>query len=109
MEQTNSPGRVRRLFAALIGAIDAVGFVWLWLAISLVLLCAVLVLNPAKLGAYLWFMAKLSGAASMGYGFDVAFFRGSNPRYLSGIEASMAQTRRATLIVGAMIAAGLIG
>ena len=101
--------RIRRIAGAVAGAIDAVGFVWLWLAISLALLGLVVLLNPAKLGAYLWFMSMLAGAAALGYGFDAAFFRGSDPRYLEGIERSMAQTRRATLIVGALIAAGLIG
>lgn len=101
--------RIRRIVGAAAGAIDAVGFVWLWLAISLALLGLVVWLNPAKLGAYVWFMSKLSGAAALGYGFDSAFFRGADPRYLDGIERTMAQTRRATLIAAAIIGAGLIG
>ncbi len=96
--------------AGAIGSVfDSIGFAWMWLAISLLLLLLVLLINPAKLGAYLWFMSKLTGSAAMGFGFDVAFFIGSNPRYLSGIEQAMAQTRRATLIAASIIGAGLIG
>jgi len=101
--------RIRRSTSATASAIDTIGFVWLWVVISLGLLGLVVLLNPAKFGAYLWFMSKLSGAASLGYAFDVAFFRGDNPRYLEGLERTMAQTRRATLIAAALIAAGLIG
>lgn len=96
-------GAIARLF-------DSIGFVWLWFGISLVLLALVLLLNPVKLGAYLWFMAKLTGAAALGFGFDSAFFRSSNPGKLDdALERSMAQTRRATLIAATIIAAGLIG
>lgn len=88
---------------------DRIGFVWLFVLLSVLLLVPVVVLNPAKLGAYLWFMSKLGGAAALGYGCDLAFFRGSDPRFLNGIEQSMAQSRRGLLVVGAMIGAGLIG
>jgi len=88
---------------------DRIGFAWLFLAVSLLTLGGVLFLNPAKLGAYVWFISKLSGAAVLGFGVDVAFFRGANPRYLDGLEKTMAQTRRATLIAAALIGAGLIG
>lgn len=101
--------RIKRQAGNIAAVFDTIGFVWLWLAISLALLGLVLLLNPAKLGAYLWFMSKVAGAASLGYGFDLAFFRGSDPRYLDGIEKTMAQTRRATLIAAAIIGAGLIG
>lgn len=101
--------RIRRQAGAAAAALDTIGFVWVWLTISLVLLSAVWMLNPAKLGAYLWFMSKVAGAASLGYGFDLAFFRGSDPRHLGGIERAMAQTRRATLIAASIIGAGLIG
>ena len=40
---------------------------------------------------------------------DRAAFRGADPAALEGIEKAMAQTRRATLVAAAMIAAGLIG
>lgn len=89
---------------------DRIGFAWFWLLVSILLLMLVTALNPAKFGAYLWFASKISGAAALGYGFDFAFFRGSDPRYLAeGIEKSMAQNRRVILIGCAMIAAGLIG
>ena len=99
---------VRRL-APVTALLDRIGFVWLWLAVSALLLLPVLLLNPSKLGAYLWFMSKISGAFALGYGFDWAAFRGADPRYLEGIEKTMAQTRRATLIAAAIIGAGLIG
>lgn len=90
--------------------VERVGLVWLFLVASLVLLAPVLAMNPTRLGAYLWFVSKLSAAAALGYGADHAFFPGSEPRFMEhGIERSMAQSRRALLVVGAMIAAGLIG
>jgi hypothetical protein len=89
--------------------LERIGFVWLWLALSLLVLLVVVWLNPAKFGAYLWFTSKISGAFALGYGFDWAAFRGTDPRYLEGIEKTMAQTRRATLIAAAIIGAGLIG
>lgn len=101
--------RIARQAGAIVAAFDTIGFVWLWLAISLVLLGLVLLLNPAKLGSYLWFMSKLAGAASLGYGFDLAFFRDADPHKLDGLEKAMSQTRRATLIAASIIGAGLIG
>lgn len=97
------------IIARVASLFDRVGFVWLFLLLSALTLAVVVVLNQAKLGAYLWFVSKLAGAAALGYGFDVAFFRGADPRYLSGIEQSMAQQRRSVLIGCALIAAGLIG
>lgn len=98
------------IIARVASLFDRVGFVWLFLLLSALTLAVVVLLNPAKLGAYLWFVSKLAGAAALGYGFDVAFFRGADPRYLSdGIEKSMAQQRRSVLIGCALIAAGLIG
>lgn len=108
MNQTTLEKLQARL-APVVALFDRIGFVWLWLLISLALLVPVLLLNPAKLGAYLWFMAKISGAFVLGYGFDLAAFRGKDPRFLDGIEQTMAQTRRATLIAAAIIGAGLIG
>lgn len=109
----NNPQTYLQQFQAKIAAItaffDRIGFVWFWLLVSILLLLLVLPLNPAKGGSYLWFMSKLCGAAALGYAFDSAFFPGSDPRYQEGIEKSMAQSRRGLLIVGAMIAAGLIG
>ena len=83
--------RIKARVASAAAVFDSIGFVWLWIAISLLLLALVLLLNPAKLGAYLWFMSKLAGAASLGYGFDLAFFRGSDPRLMQdGIEKNLA-------------------
>ncbi len=101
--------KLQSRLAPLVSFFDRVGFVWLWLLLSLLFLGAVVVLNPAKFGAYLWFMSKLSGAFALGYGFDLTAFRGADPRFLDGIEKSMAQTRRATLVAAAIVGAGLIG
>lgn len=101
--------KIQRRLAPVVMLFDRIGFVWLVLILSLVLLLPVLLINPAKLGAYLWFMAKISGAFVLGYLFDLVAFRGADPRYLDGIEKTMAQTRRATLIAAAIIGAGLIG
>lgn len=101
--------RLAETFGAVTALFDRVGIVWLFLLVSLVLLAPVVWLNPAKLGAYLWFMSKLAAAAALGYAADKAFFPGADPRYQEGIERSMAQSRRGLLIVGAMVAAGLIG
>jgi len=101
--------RIAVWFERIVSGLDRIGFAWLLIAVSLLILAAVVFLNPAKLGAYLWAISKLSGAAALGYGIDTAFFRGSEPRYLDGLEKTMAQTRRATLIAAALIGAGLIG
>jgi len=101
--------RLSVLFDRIVSGFDRIGFAWLLIAVSVLTLTGVVVLNPAKLGAYVWFVSKLSGAAVLGYGIDTAFFRGANPRYLDGLEKTMAQTRRATLIAAALIGAGLIG
>jgi len=103
------PRRVAVLFERIVSGFDRIGFAWLLMAVSVLTLAGVAVLNPAKLGAYLWFISKLSGAAVLGYSADIAFFRGANPRYLDGLDKAMAQTRRATVIAAFVIGAGLIG
>ena len=94
---------------AIDGLLNHYGRMWLWAAVSLLLLAAVAPFNPFFLGSYAWAMAKITGAAVVAYGIDVTAFRDADPAKLEGIEKSMAQTRRATLIAAAMIAAGLIG
>lgn len=102
--------RVLAIAARVRSLVDRVGIVWLFLVASLVLLALVVWMNPARLGSYIWFIAKLSAAAALGYGADKAFFPGSEPRYMEhGLERSMAQSRRALMVASAMIAAGLIG
>lgn len=92
------------------GLFDRIGFAWLFLVLSVVLLLPVGLINPAKVGSYLWFVSKLTAAAALGFGFDKAFFRGADPRYLpEGLEKSMAQQRRSVIIGCAIIGAGLIG
>lgn len=83
------------------------GRMWPWAVVSLLALALVIHLNPAKGGPYVWILAKLSLAACVGYGVDLAAFSRS-PQALQGIERAMAQTRRATLIAAAMVAAGLM-
>lgn len=89
---------------------DRIGFAWLFLAISLVLLLPVGLINPAKIGSYFWFASKLMAAAALGFVCDWAFFRGNDPRLMpEGLEKSMAQQRRSVLIGCFVIGAGLIG
>jgi len=109
MSKSPSPRHFAALFERIVSGFDRIGFAWLLIGVSVLTLAGVVFLNPAKLGAYVWFVSKLSGAAVLGYGVDCAFFRGANPRYLDGLEKTMAQTRRATLIAAALIGAGLIG
>lgn len=106
MEQNN---RFSRAAAGLGAVFDRIGFIWLWLAVSLLLLASVSMLNPVLVASYTWAAAKLTLAAVIGHGLDLTLFRGADPRFLEGIEKSMAQTRRATLIAAALVAAGLIG
>ena len=89
--------------------LERVGFMWLWLVVSLLLLLLIAPVNPVLLASYTWAASKTLMAGAIGYGLDWAAFRGSDPRYLQGIEQSMAQSRRGVLIAAAMIAAGLIG
>jgi len=72
--------RLAVLFERIVSGLDRIGFAWLLIAVSVLTLAGVVCLNPAKLGAYLWAISKLSGAAALGYGIDTAFFRGSEPR-----------------------------
>lgn len=101
--------RLTVLYARIAGAVDVGGRMTLWVALSLILLGVIVVwLNPAKLGSYLWVIAKLALAAVLGYGFDRAASPHDAPDALQGIERAMAQTRRATLMAAAIIAAGLM-
>lgn len=99
----------QRLRIFLAGLPDAFARIWAFGIASLVLLAVVAAINPVLLGSYAWAMSKLSGAAVLAYALDKAAFRGNDPRYLEGIQQDLAQTRRATLMAAAMIAAGLIG
>lgn len=86
-----------------------IGYIWLVVAASLVLLLIVALFNSLLITSYLWAASKVTMAGAIGYALDRAAFPGSDPRYLAGIEQSMAQSRRGVLIAAAMIAAGLIG
>lgn len=97
------------LFDKANAVLERIGYMWMWAAISVVLLLMVLPLNPVLAGSYIWAAAKMSMAAAAGYGFDWAAFRHDDPKDKVGIEKTMAQTRRATIIAAALIAAGLIG
>jgi hypothetical protein len=99
----------KNLFTKTAALVDRFGHMSLWFVVSLALLLIVAPLNPILLASYLWALSKISAAAAIGYGFDWAAFREDDPAALEGIEKAMAQTRRATLIAAAMIAAGLIG
>jgi len=99
----------KNLFTKSAALVDRFGHMSLWFFVSLALLLIVAPLNPILVASYLWALSKISAAAAIGYGFDWAAFREADPVALEGIEKAMAQTRRATLIAAAMIAAGLIG
>lgn len=103
------PNFIVRAAAAVGSLLDRIGYIWLWLAVSLLLLLAVALVNPILVASYTWAASKITMAAAIGFGVDLTVFRGGDPRYLEGIEKSMAQTRRVTLIGCAMLAAGLIG
>jgi len=100
----------KNLFTKAAALLDRFGHMSLWFVVSLALLLIVAPLNPVLLASYLWALSKISAAAAIGYGFDWAAFRDFEPSRLEpGIEQAMAQTRRATIMAAAMIAAGLIG
>lgn len=105
-------GITQRLSAAyqrFANTVDGGGRMLLWALLSLMLLGVIAgLINPAKVGSYLWIVSKLSLAAVLGYGFDRAASPGARPADLEGIERAMAQTRRATLMASAIIAAGLM-
>ncbi|KAF1692744.1 hypothetical protein CSC62_14005 [Pseudoxanthomonas jiangsuensis] len=101
--------RFLRLATSVTSLLDRIGYMWLWLLVSLLLLMLVAPINPVLLASYTWAASKMLMAGAVGYGVDWAAFRGGDPRYLQGIEQSMAQSRRGILIAAAMIAAGLIG
>lgn len=101
--------RLKAAYQHVANVVDDGGRMLLWALLSLLLLAVIAAwLNPAKLGGYLWVISKLSLAAALGYGFDRAAAPGGSPAKLDGIEKAMAQTRRATLMAAAIIAAGLM-
>lgn len=101
--------RLRAAFVRLAAIVDDGGRMLIWALLSVLLLIVIAYfMNPAKFGSYLWVMSKLSLAAALGYGFDRAAAWDAKPSQLEGIEKAMAQTRRATLMAAAIIAAGLM-
>ena len=105
----NFKARLSAAYQRMAAMLDGGGRMALWALLSLLLLAAIAVwLNPAKFGSYLWTVSKLSLAAVLGYGFDRGASWDSSPSKLEGIEKAMAQTRRATLMAAAIIAAGLM-
>lgn len=101
--------RLSTAYQGFAAALDGFGRMALWALLSLLLLAVIAgFLNPAKIGSYLWIVSKLSLAAVLGYGFDRAASPDAGPDTLEGIEMAMAQTRRATLMAAAIVAAGLM-
>jgi hypothetical protein len=101
--------RLSATYQGFAAALDDFGRMALWALLSLLLLVVIAwFLNPAKIGSYLWIVSKLSLAAVLGYGFDRAASPYGRPSQLDGIERAMAQTRRATLMAAAIVAAGLM-
>lgn len=101
--------RLSATYTRIATMLDGGGRMMLWALLSLMLLLVIAVLfNPAKFGSYLWIVSKLSLAAVLGYGFDRGASPDARPSQLEGIERAMAQTRRATLMAAAIIAAGLM-
>lgn len=104
--QPNNP--FLRFTSAIGSLLDRIGYIWLWFAISLVLLAVVALINPVLVASYIWAASELTLAAAIRFGVDMTVFRCADPRHLQdGLEKSMAQTCRVTLIAAAMIAAGL--
>lgn len=89
---------------------ERIGWMWLWFALSILLLLAVSPFNPYLIQSYGWALCKICMGAAAGYGFDWAAFRHVDPGAMpQGIERTMAQSRRATIIAAAVIAVALIG
>jgi len=109
MERGMDTKKIERVKAAVLGWVARIGHIWLFFAASLVLLLIVAKFNGLLITSYLWAASKITMAGAVGYALDRAAFPGSDPRYLAGIEQSMAQSRRGVVIAAAMIAAGLIG
>lgn len=99
---------VARRFHAALAALRSARTMWLLAGISLATLVVVAWLNPAKVGAYVWIVSKLTLAAVLGYVCDRAAFPHGRPSRTEGIEQSLAYTRRATVIAATIIAAGLM-
>lgn len=101
--------RLTAVYVRLAASLQGFGMMALWALLSLLLLLVIAVaFNPAKFGSYLWIVSKLALAAVLGYGFDRAASHENQPEKLEGIERAMAQTRRATLMAAAIVAAGLM-
>ena len=70
MEPNN---RRTRAIAYLGSLFDRIGYIWLWLALSLSLLASVAILNPILVASYAWAAAKLTMAAVIGHGLRLRF------------------------------------
>lgn len=106
---TGIKARLGMAYQSFASAVDGFGRMALWALLSLLLLGVIAgLINPAKVGSYLWIVSKLSLAAVLGYGYDRAASPNARPSQLDGIERAMAQTRRATLMAAAIVAAGLM-
>ena len=100
--------RIAASFHGLLDQLRSLGTMRTIAVVSLVTLVIVAFLNPAKIGAYVWIVSKLTLAAVLGYVFDRAAFPTGRPSLTEGIEQSLAFTRRATIIAATIIAAGLM-
>ena|SRR5690348_951744 len=101
--------RIAAAYQQVAKSLEGFGMMALWALLSLLLLLVIAVaFNPAKFGSYLWIVSKLALAAVLGYAFDRAAAHDNQPEKLEGIERAMAQTRRATLMAAAIVAAGLM-
>lgn len=106
---TTIKDRLHAAYVRFAAIVDGGGRMLIWALLSLLLLGVIAGwLNPSKFGSYLWVVSKLSLAAVLGYGFDRAASPDDQPSKVEGIERAMAQTRRATLMAAAIIAAGLM-
>lgn len=78
-----------------------------WQLITLALLVAVWVLAPRQLPVTLYKLSLVSLAGVVGYWFDRKMFPYSRPDQVPDDRKSLAELRRAIIVVGAMVAMGL--
>lgn len=80
---------------------------WPLLVIFILNFGVVWVLAPQKVGLLLWLLAKASMLCYLAYWVDRIAFPYARPHVLFGIALGTAQKRRASLLLAALIAAGV--
>lgn len=80
---------------------------WPWMLACAIFLAAVGIIAPQQLGVLLWIMGKATLFAWLGYWLHRGIERGPRPHELTGSARDAALMRRAFIVVGMIMYAGV--